>query len=82
MVFIPIAQGKLGGCKSTESIGNGLLLTLEILNPAMVFPMHLQCEDLALYKEVAKKVKESFPTMFTKVAESSNFVFTFGQQRK
>ncbi|MGZ8524480.1 MAG: MBL fold metallo-hydrolase [Chitinophagaceae bacterium] len=77
MVFIPIAQGKLGGCKSTESISNGLLLTLEILTPGIVFPMHIQCDNLMPYKVFAKKVKERFPSIVTKVAAANNYEFDF-----
>lgn len=77
MVFIPVAQGRLGGCRSTESIGIGVMLTLEILNPMIIFPMHLQCEDLAPYEDVAKRIKERFPRMVTKVAASENFLFKF-----
>ncbi|MGZ8553439.1 MAG: MBL fold metallo-hydrolase [Chitinophagaceae bacterium] len=77
MVFIPIAQGKLGGCKSTESISNGLLLTLEILTPGIVFPMHIQCDNLTPYKIFAKQVKERFPSIVTKAAVSNNYEFDF-----
>ncbi|MDX1943555.1 MAG: MBL fold metallo-hydrolase [Saprospiraceae bacterium] len=77
MVFIPIVRGKLGACKSTESITNGAMLTLQILNPDMVFPMHLQCDDLTPYKTFGKQVKQRFSSIITKIPLSNNYPFTF-----
>lgn len=77
MVFIPIVRGKLGGCKNTESITEGAMLALQIMKPDIVFPMHIQCDDLNLYKEFNRQVAKRFPSIVTKVPLFINYEFTF-----
>ena len=61
IAFFPIARGKLGGCKVTESITNGTILAIKNLQPRFVFPMHLQCNDLKPYRQFAENMKVKFP---------------------
>ncbi len=77
MIFIPIARGKLGGCKSTESINEGTVLALQILKPRMVFPMHIQCDNLLPYQEFGNQVLKRFPAIVPKVPPANNYEFEF-----
>lgn len=77
MAFIPVVRGKLGGCKSTESITNGALMALQIIKPGIVFPMHIQCDDFKPYTEFSKLAAKKFPSVVTKIPSSNNYEFTF-----
>jgi L-ascorbate metabolism protein UlaG (beta-lactamase superfamily) len=77
LAFIPVVRGKLGGCKSMNSITEGAMMALEIMKPAIVFPMHIQCDDLSAYKQFAKQVNHKFPSIVTKIPSTTNYEFVF-----
>lgn len=77
VAFFPIARGKLGGCRVTESITTGTIEAVKILRPQVVFPMHVQCADLQAYKKFAENMKSKFPDVTFRYPSSNNQGFTF-----
>jgi len=77
VVFLPIAQGKFGGCKVTENITGGIVDALNILQPRVMFPMHVQCDDLSPYKQFVDLMKGKFPgvTFESPSANAQEFLF-------
>jgi L-ascorbate metabolism protein UlaG (beta-lactamase superfamily) len=77
MIFIPVVNGKAGGCKSYPSLSKGTMRAVQILKPGIVFPMHMQCADLSPYKEFSKAVEQKFPSLVVKAPPSLNYEFSF-----
>jgi L-ascorbate metabolism protein UlaG (beta-lactamase superfamily) len=77
VAFFPIAQGKGGGCRITESITNGTIQAVKILQPRVVFPMHLQCGNLLPFKQFAENMKIKFPDITFRYPSFNNEEFKF-----
>lgn len=80
IAFIPVARGKLGKCKTDSALTEGALVSIKILNPDFVFPMHVGCYEFSAYKSFAKLVNKKHPKVNVQFAQAYNQVFQIRTQ--
>ena len=83
LAFVPVAKGKFVGCKTDDLMMEGAFTTIKLLNPQIVFPMHMACNDFTTFQLFAKKAKEKFKniTVYPPTKFDEKFNVSFSPQK-
>jgi len=82
LAFLPSATGS-AACTERESLRNGAVTAIRILQPTVTLPMHARCADrrTAVFTALAAAIKGAVPQTQVVVADAVGFRFEYSSAK-